>query len=422
MSDRHAGSQDHTTRLPRVATIDALRGLTILWVTALHFHVDTRAVPTPAVASASAWWDAVSAGDPAGALRVTVASLVGLPGFRLDLLLLVTSLVAGLGTTVPATTFLRRRALAILPHYWLGNLLVLLVAGLCAAWRSTVLGTPWLGEFHAGSRLALEPYRIEGLDLLRSLSVVGRLQDPRTMQVVAPSLWYLVLVAQLLLVLPWLRRLHAALGGARMIVLAIVATAAGRAWVFAAPPLATFDANATVITFLPFRLVGPAIGLACAGLIRARSGDLGTLPWAPRSPLAAATAVGAILPATWAGIAMNAPGTLAGVLGPTIPLALAWPGLWWLASACGRRPWLGPFLTWAGVHSLSILVAQDALRFIVGTLVSLGWLGGAATFLLLPVYLLLATLLARAWAPWPLAVVTCAGRDDGRASSTGIHR
>lgn len=340
-------------------TIDIVRGLTILWVTALHFYLDTRGVPGPDVASGAAAWTAVTSGRIIEAGAVALRSVVGLPGFRLDLLLGVTALVASLGTVVPARVFYRRRLRAILPQYWLGSLAVLVVLLACA-WLRSVMGSSSLAdEVAQGTRLAGEPYRFYWADVIRSVSVVGRLADQRAMQVVAPSLWYLVLVGQLLLVFPWLRRLHQRVGTTAFLLVSLCVTWVGRVGVFAVDPLPGFDANATVICFLPFRLIAPAIGMALAtplvGVLR--SAEPARVPVVMRAMMTAA-AVPALLTATWLGVGMNDPETWSGVLGPVPPLILALPAMLWLAFLAQGWSRTGAVLQWAGTHSLSILVVR----------------------------------------------------------------
>ncbi len=380
---------------PRLVVVDVLRGVTILWVTLLHFYVDTRGVPGRDTGPQAAV-DAFGRGDLLEGLAVALRSLVGLPGFRLDVLLFVTGLVLCLARPTSALDFLRRRARSILPSYWLGSLAAAALLIVLAALRSWGHLTPFSYELHEGTILGRTPYRFEWLDLLRSLSVVGRLEDPRTMQVVAPSLWYLMLVAQLYLVFPWLRRMLDRLGPVWFLIVCGGATVVGRALVFEHPPLEAFDANATVICFLPFRLISPALGMVAASW-------LGRVAEPPRplvTAVALVPALVAVVAATWLGIGMNRPGTLAGVLGPVLPLALALPGLWLLALATLHVPHVAGWLTWSGRRSLSLLVVQDFLRLGVGTALVFGArLPGVAWWVAAPVYLGVALLLARWWEP-----------------------
>jgi hypothetical protein len=79
--------------------------------------------------------------------------VIGLPGYRLDVLLLVTGLVLCLARPVPARRFLARRARSILPNYWLGSLVAATVLVLLASLRAMVIDTPSAHELRDGMRL-----------------------------------------------------------------------------------------------------------------------------------------------------------------------------------------------------------------------------------------------------------------------------
>ena len=95
--------------------------------------------------------------------------------------------------------------------------------------RAQIGGTPFGAELHSGMLLGGQPYRFEWLDIVRSASIVGRLESPRTMQVVAPSMWYLVLIAQLYLLFPWMRALLDRTGPLRFVALCMAITWTARA-------------------------------------------------------------------------------------------------------------------------------------------------------------------------------------------------
>ena len=380
----------------RVAAIDILRGITVLWVAAMHFYIDTRGVPGPD-ATASAAWAAASAGRFADLAAIVARSMVGLPGFRLDILLFVTGLVLSMSRPSTARNFAWRRARSILPNYWLGSLLVagwlLALAGL----RAFLYDSPFDVERHHGTLLAHAPYVFEWGDLLRSLSVVGRFGDPRTMQVVAPSLWYLVLVAQVYVVFPAMRRLMVRLGAVRFLLAATAFTCVARALAFSVPLVPTFDPNATVICFLPFRLFSPALGMVAAGW-------MDRISWQPRSAIVAAAAVGGgglLLAASWLGAQMNEPGTWLGVFGPILPLTASLPGLWAAVVLTLRWRPACVALAWTGHRSLSALVVQDVLRFATGTMLVLvgGPLVASTTWWALLFYLGAVMVLTALWDP-----------------------
>jgi fucose 4-O-acetylase-like acetyltransferase len=108
-----------------------------------------------------------------------------------------------------------------------------------------------------------------------------------------------------------------------------------------------------------------------------------------------------VLATMWASDDVNSPGTILGVIGPIVTLVPALPGLWILAAAASAVPRLRQVLVWAGQHSISILIAQDALRFVVGTAMRLGVKAGWMTWWLALPYLAASLLLARVWSPVP---------------------
>jgi peptidoglycan/LPS O-acetylase OafA/YrhL len=382
----------------RLAPLDVVRGMTILWITLFHFYIDTRGA-AGADAGPARFVSALGRADLADAVMVAARALTGIPSYRLDVFLFVSGLVLSLGRPLPARVFYRRRAHAILPNYWLGSLAAFLLLVGLAALRATFFGGHFLEQLHQGSRLAHGPYPFEWLDLVRSASVLGRFESPRAMQVVAPSLWYVVLLGQLYLVFPLLRAVLRHLGPWWFLTTAAAITWGGRAAAFRHVVVPGFDAIETVILFIPFRLLAPA-----AGMIAARWADHLARP--PRrallwvlSPLAG----GCLLAAAWISLDMNTPGTWVGLLGGALPLAISLPALWLLASAAAGVGRVRDLLAWAGRHSLSLLVAQDFLRLGVGTLLFARGDLADITWPLAPFYLALALLVTRVWHPLPQA-------------------
>jgi len=319
---------------------------------------------------------------------------------------------------VGAAEFVRRRTRDVLPNYWLGSLLVAALLVLLAALRSAVSHTPFGEEVHLGTRLARAPYRFEVLDVARSLSVVGRFQDARTFQVVAPSMWYVMLLLQTYLLFPGLRRLHDRLGRARFLCVVLLFTWVARAWVFRFDPLPSFGPNPTVLYWIPFRLAPVALGMVSSGLLARLPAARGALASCALAPVA----TGWLVITFWLAAPANRPGTVAGVVGPVAPLVLGLPALWWIADAVRRAPIVGPVTRWAGRHSLSVLVMQDALRLTVGTWETLvGELGRRFWPLLVP-YLVLAVALARAWDPLVLRLRERWWPSPGPVSAVGVGR
>jgi peptidoglycan/LPS O-acetylase OafA/YrhL len=379
-------------RPSRVASIDILRGLTIVWVTLFHFHADVRGVPG-ADAAPSALRHALVRADVAGTLDTIGRALVGLPGYRLDVLLFVTGLVLCLGRPIGAGELLRRRARSILPSYWLGTVVATALLVALSALRAGVRTTPLATEIQRGTLLAGTPYLFDWLDPIRSMSVVARLADQRSMQLVPPSMWYLVLIGQLYVLFPLLRALLRRVGPWGFLAACAAITWGGRWFVFERAAIPGFDPNATVISFLPFRLISPGLGMVAAGAIA-------RLPSPTRKRGSAAAllpALALLLCAAWLGVKSNRANTVMGVIGPALPLLVGLPGLWIVASGTVHAPRLAATLTWVGQRSLSLLVVQDFLRFAVGTVLVLGAPLYNAFWLLAPAYVGAALCLTGPW-------------------------
>jgi peptidoglycan/LPS O-acetylase OafA/YrhL len=336
----------------------------------------------------------MSAGHVGDVLSIAARALVAVPGYRLDVLLFITGVVLSLGRPAPATAFFRRRARSILPTYWTGSLCAaVLLVGL-ATLRACLRGSSLGAEIHGGTLLATFPYRFEWSDILLSVSVVGRFEDARTMQVVAPSLWYVALIAQFYVVYPALRALQARLGPWRFLAVAWTATIASRWIVFAWGPVPGFDTAATLVSFVPFRLASPALGMVVAPYVmRLRGPRLHTA-------ILLVAALGSGLAAAWLGQDVNGTRNWQGLLGTAFPLAVGLPGIVALAAAASRLPVTARALRWIGTRPLSVLVVQDLLRLAVGTLVALGAHVRAFTWPLMLPYLLVAVALTRVWHPW----------------------
>lgn len=382
-----------TDRPGRVDLIDVLRGLTILWVTLMHFYADMRGTPGPEAGAAAAA-AALAAGRLTDLVSILARAIVAVPGYRLDVLLFITGVVLSLGRPAPARVFFSRRARSVLPIYWAGSLTVALLLVILAGLRAWVRGSPLGAEVHGGSLLALAPYRFEWGDLARSLSVVGRFEDTRSMQVVSPSLWYVVLVAQFYVVFPAMRAMLARLGPWRFVVAAWSVTCLSRWLVFAWGPIPGFDVGSTLVSFLPFRLASPALGMVAAPYVVRLRG--------PRLSTAALFAVALVsgTAAAWLGQDVNAARNWRGLMGTTLPLAVGLPGVVALAAALGRQPVVSRGLRLVGTRPLSTLVAQDLLRFCTGTALALGVRVAGLTWALMLPYLLVTVAVMLLWHPW----------------------
>ncbi len=379
----------------RVAALDALRGLTILWVTILHFAADTAGLPGADVGPGRLL-AAVLDGHLLTAATDAVRGALLLPGYRLDVLLFVTGLVLGLGRARPARALLSHRARAILPGYWLGTLLVTLVLVVCAGLRTLLGAGPVLEELHAGARLARLPFEFLPWHVPLGMTVLGRFVDPSTVQVVSPSLWYIALVAQFYLAYVPMRWLMERVGTPGFLVICTTIMLALRAAVIDGMPVGTFDQTAALAAFLPFRLLSPALGMAMAPWFRA-NGERLQRRWSSSSNVPVGVAL--LLLAGWIGSTLIPPADLFVIAGPSVAVLPAVAGLWMVAAWSLARPPAGRFLTWVGQVSLGLLVMQDVLRFAVGTAQSLGAPVHEWLWPLMPVYVALALWLTHVWTP-----------------------
>lgn len=380
----------------KLPAVDVLRGITIVWITLFHMFADTRGAPGPELRF-SGWLSTLRSEGLGAGVEGAISAIVALPTIRVDLFLFVTGLVLMLRPELPARVFLWRRMRVVLPSYWLGSLLVFAVVILLAAIRTMVVGGEFGTQLREGSLLARLPYVFEWSDILRSLSVVGRFEDTRSMQVISPSMWYILLALQAYCLFPALRRTLARIGPFWFVLLMCAVTWIGRWLVFRYDPLPSFDPNSTVIHLLPFRLAALAAGMVAARWAAA----LRVVPRRSVSFGLAGPALLLVLAATWASDDLNKPGTVLGVIGPIAILIPSLPAMWILATAASVVPGLGRILIWSGRHSISILVAQDALRFVVGTAMTLGVAAGWMTWWITLPYLAATLVLAKVWAPLP---------------------
>ncbi len=383
----------------RSRPIDVLRGLTIVWITAFHFYADTRG--GSGRITASMLMDAAARLDAASLLDMAARLLIAVPAYRLDVFLAVSGLVLALSRPRPAIAFWRDRARAILANYWCGSLAVAGLLVVLALLRSSVRGTPLMSEISDGTLLARTFYHFEWMDVVRSLSVVGRLQNLRTMQVVAPSFWYVVLLMQLYLAFPLLRWLMDRLGRWLFVATCLAGMCAVRHFVLGGSTWPGFGIQGTLIYFLPCRLMGPALGMAAAAWVRRG------IPQPSRSLSAGlfAPAVVLVIGSIWYGtdsVSRN-------VLGATLPLLVGLPALWTIASGVLHVPGGAALGTWLGRHSLSLLVVQDLMRLVTGTTIALWGRLDPFTWYVLPVYLVAVVALTPLWHVVPETAAALAG-------------
>jgi peptidoglycan/LPS O-acetylase OafA/YrhL len=380
----------------RLQEIDILRGITILWIAAFHFYVDTRGAAGDL--RLPVFQAAFARGDVAGLVNLAGRTLVALPSYRLDVLLFVTGLVLSFSRQPGLLAFWKQRARAVLPNYWLGSLAAAaLLVGF--AWlRASVKGTPVEAEISDGTLLARGPYHFEWTDIPLSLSVVGRMTSPEAMQVMAPSMWYVLLVMQLYLIFPVLKWLLARVGPWIFLAACTALMYALRSYVIEGNTLPGYDVPSTLLYCIPLRLVAPALGMVAALYIH-------RLPMRPSRLTAALLAAPALVVVIWS-IWFGTPVAGPGAWGATVPLLVGVPALWMLSGGASHLTRTAAVLTWIGARSLSLLVVQDFLRLATGTGIAFWGRPDAMTWYVMPVYLAAAVALTPLWHRVPESVVS----------------
>jgi hypothetical protein len=179
---------------------------------------------------------------------------------------------------------------------------------------------------------------------------------------------------------------------------------------------AAFDSSSALASFLPFRLLSPALGMAVAPWFLRNAAILAAVP---HTLPAIGVALLLLLVGGWLGAALVPPVALVAVIGPSLAVPPIVMGLWVVAGWALARPTIGRLLVWAGQTSLALLVVQDALRFGVGTAQTMGLALAPWVWPLLPLYLSLALGLTWCWARisrgfadfiWPIGERTQADR------------
>ena len=400
-----------TTDNPRLETVDVLRGITILWIAAFHFYIDTRGGAGDL--SLPVFEAAFARGDVSGLVELAGRTLVALPSYRLDVLLFITGLVLSFARQPSALGFWQQRARAVMPNYWLGSLAAtaLLVGFACL--RAGVKGTPIATEISDGTLLARGPYHFDWTDIPLSLSVVGRMATPEAMQVMAPSMWYVLLVMQLYLLFPLLRSLLARIGPWIFLAGCTAVMYGLRGYVIDGHPLPGFDIRSTLLYCIPLRLVAPALGMVTAIYVH-------RLPRpSPRvAALLAIPGLAAVLWSIWHGTAVTHPSPW----GATVPLLIGVPALWSLAAGVSHLVRTTAVLTWIGARSLSLLVVQDFLRLATGTGISLWGRPDDITWYVMPLYLAVAVALTPLWHRVPESVASRMFRRPSEPAARGPSR
>jgi peptidoglycan/LPS O-acetylase OafA/YrhL len=370
----------------RLAAIDILRGIAILWVVLFHIWGDLEYFPgVPREYYEQLTWQ-VQHGRGIGAISTAFTDLLFRDGFQGVPLFM---MISGLSLTIAAyrsgdgpswPRFMLARFRKLLLPYWFG---VVLTYGVIAAiaWRQSTIGD---GGFAAqwGGGVTIARFSIVNVDwhvVYASFALMPRLLDAEYFFAPQLALWFAALIAQYYLLFPLLFWLMRRIGVAPFIILTFALTVGANWWIiqqFGAPEIKF----SLVTGWAPFRLFEFTSGMALGWLLvdpRARR-------W-----LAFARQPAVIVLALVAGLAAHTGGDL--LIGqwqaqywqslalPLVTLGLALLALPLLVRWPSRIDGWAPVRAFAtlGVMSYGILIVSDAMRLVASQLrvegVPAGW-------------------------------------------------
>lgn len=384
----------------RIASIDILRGIAILWVIGYHTWTDLR-FPNVYPQQSDAFREVtrqLGDADVAGAIAAAFEALlrVGYLGVPLFMLLsgyslTLTALARGTSSEREQRAVPRRLRKVMLP-YWAG--FAITVAFACAL--ATV---QW--QRHGGAPL-VDYLRYGDISLKGDQLFAGALLVPRIFRnewQFAPSgaLWFVLVVVQYYLLFPLLLRALQRFGAIAIVAGTLAITVVSLAAMIAASG-DLLQYRSWVEMGAPFRIVEFGLGMAMAsGVVRHR--DIAGIWAAPLGAAASVVAGGAIfVAACMIGLddgyvsAMHWPLVIAGLGLMAMPLLAKQPGT--LEAAAPMRAF-----AWVGVVSYTVLIINEPLRSITHTMRAEGaptaWVASWVVLGLLPLTFLLARPLAR---------------------------
>jgi peptidoglycan/LPS O-acetylase OafA/YrhL len=197
----------------RIAGLDMVRGLAILWVVVFHLWVDVKLVALPPADYYHTVWHRISGGqwDRAGTSVVDAVSRIGFQGVPVFMMLSGLSLYLSAsrrGSAAPLLPWYYARLRRLLVPYWAGFFVLLGGACVVAALQVWLDGHSFAYQYHHGVTVAA--YHVIDIgwdDALVSLALVPRVLRDRWFGVYPDSLWFVVVLAQYYLLFPFLRAL-----------------------------------------------------------------------------------------------------------------------------------------------------------------------------------------------------------------------
>src|SRR5581483_599355 len=361
-----------SSRAPRIAAIDILRGVAIAWVLLFHLWGDLEFFPgVPKV-----YYDqlAYQVREGTGAWRIftSCTDLLfrdGFQGVPLFMMISGVSLTVATyrasGRIAPGAMLQRFRRLLV--PYWAGVGLTYGVMALIALRQAHIGEGSFSAHFTHGvtiSRLSL--VNVDGGVAFASLTLVPRLLHDEWFFAPQLALWFVGLLLQYYLLFPLLFFAMRRIGVVAFVVLTFALTVGANVWVVERYGAPEFQFR-LVTGWAPFRLFEFTSGMAIGWLIAAPEAER-ALAWARRWPL--------VLLALGAGFAAHTAGDL--LIGrwtahewqalalPLVTLGLALLALPLLARRPARVELTAPLraVAYFGTMSYAILIVNDAMRLV----------------------------------------------------------
>ena len=356
----------------RLASIDVLRALAIIWVIAFHLAVNVgglEAVDHHYTRLTSSIGD----GDLAGA-SAALARLVLRLGYQgVPLFMMLSGFVLTYNTLLreraePLAAFYRNRVRALLTPYWIGFALTVGAIVLLAFARHLVDSDSLLRELRRNTYSGDAKYGVDGRLLLAGLALVPRGFKEEWLFAPSPSLWFVLVFVQFYAAFPLLLRLMRRIGPWPFAALALAATLAAKT-----PLTLGHDGYGLLFdwwidsAYLPFNLFPFGLGMALAAVYARDRDALSRL--VPGWMGAALVLYVGLLLHTGGSLAQGRSGLISVLSAPMIVLGLTLmvlPLVAHLDRPALPRAWRP--LAWGGTLSYALLIASDPPQYVVGTM------------------------------------------------------
>ncbi len=408
MSELAPGADVSDTPPGRLASIDILRGLAILWVIIFHLWIDINLVAPPPADQYRTFWGRITDGDFARIPTALIDAIarIGFQGVPLFMMLSGLALYLSASRRREAPSLIRwyyARLRRVLVPYWAGFFVFLAVVCAIALVQMWLDGRSFSYQYHHGVSLAA--YHVIDVgwdDAPASLLLVPRLLFDDYFGAYPEGLWFVAILVQYYLLFPMLRRVLDSVGPALFIASVLLLTVVAKGVLIATfgglelESAPRFDGG-----WAPFRLYDFALGMTVGYLLvhrRALLDEYATSPFDVASivVLGLLFQIGGTMLDDRQGYA-NAAGAPMVITGLTL---LALP---LIARRPSRMELQAPvrLIAWVGTISFAVLIINEPMR-LVASLLRVHRIDDVPWWIfLVGVYVPVSVLLA-----WPFAILT----------------